>query len=190
METSEILFKRVLIPLILIMLTPIATALGSKLSTGNWKNWFLSTSKWLWIILISIFILWLFIALIYHRKKYLRELDKPSAGFFSVPLSGWRTMGKLPYKDVIWDIQVPTELSPSQTDPSDVEVKTPPRCQKCQTEIEEKRNFWGGFIWTCVRCGFKKRNKDSYYTESDRAEKIAKREFEIKREEFLKLKKE
>lgn len=120
--------------------------------------------------------------------KHLRELDKPSAGFYSIPLHGWTIIGKLPYKNVIWDILIPAELQPSQSSASDIEIGTPPRCPKCQTEIEEKRSFWKGFIWICVRCGFRKRNKDSYYSEADRAEKIAKREFEIKLEEFLKSK--
>jgi len=35
-------------------------------------------------------------------------------------------------------------------------VETPPRCPKCETELEETRSFWGGYIWKCVNCGFKK----------------------------------
>lgn len=105
-----------------------------------------------------------------------------------VPPYGWNKIGEFPYKDVIWEIQAPNEYSwrgsYSDIEPEDIEVKTPPRCPQCKTELEEKRKFWGGYKWECVSCGFTKRNSESWYIEKDRAEKIAKRQFEIKVNEF------
>jgi ribosomal protein L37AE/L43A len=63
--------------------------------------------------------------------------------------------------------------------PHDLDIDTPPRCPKCETEIEQTRSFWGGYVWKCVKCGFQKRNRESYYREGERAEKIARREFEM-----------
>lgn len=47
--------------------------------------------------------------------------------------------------------------------------------------------FWG-YIWDCVECGFKRRNRDSYYIEYKRAEKRAKRYYEDRKEELQKIK--
>ena len=33
--------------------------------------------------------------------------------------------------------------------------------------------------WKCVKCGFKKRNSESYYREGERVKKIARRDFEM-----------
>ena len=87
------------------------------------------------------------------------------------------------YAGVIWIVRAPKpselDLEPPEITASDLELETPPRCPKCETEIEQSRSFWGGYVWKCVKCGFHKRNSDSYYREEERARKIAKRHWEV-----------
>lgn len=96
---------------------------------------------------------------------------------------------ELSYVDVIWQIQTHGQ-SPilgfdlRKVNPSTIEANTPPRCPKCKTELEEESSFWGGYVWRCVQCGYKKRNRKNFYTESDRATRIAKREWEKHLEEL------
>ena len=87
-------------------------------------------------------------------------------------------VGGVDYKGVKWDIRAP---APSNYDtqseyekrlPDIIDVKTPPKCPNCGVELEEKKSRIYGYIWKCVGCGFSKRNKDSFYTESKRAERI------------------
>jgi ribosomal protein L37AE/L43A len=101
----------------------------------------------------------------------------------SIPYGDWMDVGRLNYAGVIWIVRAPKppwhQLDAEPISVDDLELQTPPRCPKCETEIEQTQSFWGGYIWKCVRCGFKKRNSESYYREEERAKKIARREFEI-----------
>lgn len=117
-------------------------------------------------------------------RKRLKELNKgPSVGVARIPVYGISKLAEFEYCNVKWDICYPNSspygLGPAvRIIPEDITVRIPPRCPKCGTELEESNNFWGGFTWKCVRCGFSKRNKDDQYIESDRAERIAKRLYE------------
>jgi len=93
---------------------------------------------------------------------------------------GWVTIGKIDYNGLVWRIIIPApaEKSFNPIPLSSIEVEIPPRCPNCETEIEELSNHSGRVVWRCVRCGFKKRNRDGYFTEKHRAEKIARRELE------------
>jgi hypothetical protein len=80
------------------------------------------------------------------------------------------SLGKFEYSDVIWNVQVPAPDLPyskeyylSKISPSSISVKRRPRCPKCETELEEEHSFWGGYVWKCVYCKFKKRKKNSFY---------------------------
>jgi ribosomal protein L37AE/L43A len=59
-----------------------------------------------------------------------------------------------------------------------IDVKVPQKCPKCGVELEENLNQFYQFVWSCIVCGFSKKNKDSFYTESRRAKKIYKRDLE------------
>lgn len=89
------------------------------------------------------------------------------------------------YNDVYWVVRGPqqntyeTKQDYENRIVNSIEVKVPPKCPICGVELEQSKSWIFGYIWRCIDCGFKKRNKDSYYTEAKRAEKIYKRDLEV-----------
>ena len=185
MKAVNLLLDRIIVPILLAFLIPIVTGIGSKASTGNWLEWFVSVPSPVWITLVVIITLWILVIAIRYRIKHLRKESNPLISIISVPYGNWRDVGKFTYADVIWIVRAPAppwyELDPKPITPDDLDIDTPPRCPKCETEIEQTHSFWGGYIWKCVKCGFKKRNSESYYREEERVKKIAKREWEIQK---------
>ena len=99
------------------------------------------------------------------------------------PRWGYTTVGTLNYKGVVWKTRIPSlapweDLTPARARASRVDIETPPRCPKCDTELEEQETFVGKYRWTCLRCGFSTKNDMSYYHESVRAETLAQSEWE------------
>jgi len=183
MKAVNLLLDKIVVPILLAFLIPVVTSIGSKISTGNWSEWFATIPSQVWITLVIIFALWILVIAIRYRTRHLRKESQSTISIISVPYGGWRNIGKLKYADVIWIVRAPAppwyELSPEPITPHDLDIDTPPRCSKCETEIEQSQSFWGGYVWKCVKCGFQKRNRESYYKEEERAKKIARREFEM-----------
>ncbi len=187
MEINQKLWD--IIKLVITALLPtIITVIGSQITTGDWRVWFsyvpfaiipLAT----WQILFLFFFIFIIIIFIYKRIKYLKNIDSPIAiGFPSAPF-GWISLGTLEYRGVTWRVTAPKDEPWGNYSISRIEVETPPRCSKCGTEIEQSHSFWGGYIWKCVGCNFEQRNRDSYYDEGRRAGKIARNEFEKRKDE-------
>jgi ribosomal protein L37AE/L43A len=189
MKIIQFLLDKIVAPLVVALLTPIIIGVASKINTGDWIKWFGLIPKTFWIIFGIVIVLWVIIIAIRNRVKQLQELDAgPGVFVVSIPTSEWVIIGKLNYAGVVWRVRAPAlatreSFNSSRISPSSIEVETPPRCPKCGTELEESRSFWGGYIWKCVGCGFQKRNRDSYYREKDRVEKIARREWEKQKHE-------
>jgi hypothetical protein len=84
-------------------------------------------------------------------------------------------VGEVNHAGVRWDIVAPKQSNyEHQTEyeqrlPNIADVNNPPKCPKCGVELEETKIFIFGKHWKCVGCGFGKWNNDSYYTESKRA---------------------
>jgi hypothetical protein len=84
----------------------------------------------------------------------------------------------IPYQGVTWDIVSPAR-HPRET-PADYarrlpmigEARIPPKCAKCGVELEEKEGWIYGYVWRCIACGFSRRNRDKFFIEAGRAEKI------------------
>jgi len=191
MKIIQFLLDRIVVPLVVGLLTPIIIGIASKINTGDWTKLFGLIPKTLWIIFGVVIFLWVIIIAIHNRVKQLQELDVgPRVDYVtSTPLFGWVTIGKLNYAGVVWRVRAPAlpvpweSFNSSRISPSSIEIEIPPRCPKCETELEESHSFWRRYIWKCVRCGFQKRNRDSYYREEDRVEKIARREWEKQKHE-------
>lgn len=183
MKAVNLLLDKIIIPILLAFLIPVVTSIGSRASTGNWLEWFATIPSQVWITLAIIFALWILVSIIRRRMKHLHKEGHSPISIISVPNGGWRNIGKLEYADVIWIVRAPAppwyELNPEPITSHDLDIDTPPRCPKCETEIEQTQSFWGGYIWKCVNCGFQKRNRESYYKEEERAKKIAGRKFEM-----------
>ena len=87
--------------------------------------------------------------------------------------SRWQKIGEVKHAGILWDVEAPGLWRGSEL-PSLIDVALAPRCHDCKTELEETRRVWGSYLWKCIRCRFRKSNKDSYYTEQERARKLAK----------------
>ena len=181
------LLDKVGYPLLVALMTPFAFSVISKARTRGWSKWYTYIPMSWWMVLALGVPGLIVFAITRKRRKRLEELNAgPPIRIVSMPLFGWVTIGRLTYADVVWLVRAhaPNPIADldrrEQVDACTIEVETPPRCPDCETEIEESHSFWGGYVWKCVGCGFKKRSRDSYYDEEERAEKIARRQFEKK----------
>lgn len=184
MSNSEKSFlKELVLPIFLAILTPAATALGSKVAGGNWSDWFRVVPRWTWIAGGGVLIAWVVILLIRRRLSSLHSRRSPGIMVFRTPQFGWKRVGTHQYAGVVWIVQMPADApwGPAPFERrgiEDFDVATPPRCPKCGTEIEEKPRFWGGYLWCCVGCGFRKKNGESFYSEYDRVLRLVQRNIE------------
>jgi len=113
------------------------------------------------------------LAVVITQKDKIRQI--------ATPLPAPPTLQKIDavaYQGVSWDIVAPTR-HPRETPedytrrlPAIGEARIPPKCPKCGVQLEEKKGLVFGYVWRCVSCGFKKKSKDTFYTEGGRAEKI------------------
>lgn len=184
----ESLLENLIYPLLVLVLSPMAVALGSTIVTGNWREWFGLIPKGVWGLLLLGVFAWGAAILVRKRLKQIRKSDVgPLVGF--LPRWGWIAIGEQEYAGVIWEVRVPKpdpyfsayfSKGVPRISPSEIDIATPPRCPNCGTELEQSRSFFIGYVWKCVRCGFKKRNRDSFFGEAERVERIARREWEVR----------
>lgn len=144
---------------------------GNLPTTSNLENIPLLDIVGNFAIIIVIIILGVF-GLVYglRHKKY--------GGYFtsdSKTYENYITIATIDHSDVKWEIGIPF---PGCSNKSQLRIKFPPRCPECKTELGQEKSKVGGYIWKCVRCNFKKRNKKSYWNERDGVEKIARRLWE------------
>lgn len=179
----DFLFNNVIGPIVVAIIPTIIASVSFKVSTGHWIEWIRDISPKTWLLLATLWIFWISFIMVRRRILRLRELNASSSlsGIW-VPVYGWMEIGEMGYSGVLWKVKVhaasPWELNPSIPSPESIEIKTPPLCPKCGTELEQRHGFFGGYRWTCVGCNFNKKNKDSYYREAERARKLAKRKYE------------
>lgn len=172
---------RTLPPLIIILILSIF----SQIVSDNWAEWFSNIPDYFWIIITLIIIGWIIYSAVQKRLNAMENEGGRFGGLFipSAPIFGWVIIGKEKYADVLWNVRLPSSaveghIDSSDSSPENIDIALPPRCPKCETEIEESPKFLGGFLWRCVACDFQTGNKDSYTIESNRVRKIAKRKFE------------
>jgi ribosomal protein L37AE/L43A len=167
-KSASWLFDKVIAPLLVIVLAPAATALGSLVLTGNWTLWFRQYPIPIAVATTGLLIV---AAILLARRR------EPTPTSYLMMVGGggyrWQKIGNIEHAGVLWEVGAPGLWRRSEL-PSLIDVALPPRCPACKTELEETRLMWGFHLWKCIRCGFRKRSKESYYTEQERARKIAK----------------
>lgn len=175
-------FKDSLKQLIITALSPVAVAIGSKIATGSWFEWFEFLPLWVWFFILALIFC---LPILYKRYKVVKVYGTSKAWSISVPPYGWDELTRIPYDDVVWVVQRDgrgpdaRRLFPrNDPRPSEIRIATPARCPKCVTELKEKRRFFGGFLRYCIKCGFKKRSQESFYDTSKNVELLARREIE------------
>jgi len=188
MKIARWFLDNILAPVVVLVLWALV-AFGSEMITGDWTEWFRLMPKPVWLVLVLVIIAWVVIIVVRKRLKRLKESDAgPIIGVLPRHLYGWISLPEHDYAGVKWKVWLPSpgpfsSRKVSDVSPSSIEVAIPPRCPDCETELEQSRSFWGGYVWRCVACGFKRKNPDSYYREAERVEKIARRAWEKMQEE-------
>ena len=180
MKFLKDLVRKVILAIIMNLLSPVVIIITSKVKTGNWLELYKNPV----VIILSIILLIWFIASLIYRGVDLKK-NRNSSFFIpiEIPLYGWRPIAEITYRNVRWIIQYPVNSINERNIQTDkIEAKTTAICPNCKLELEEKENFFGRFKWTCISCGFSKTNKDSMFDESERAARLAKREFEKEKE--------
>lgn len=177
MPKLEDLLNNFLYPLLVAFFMPLATILGSQLTTGDYTKWINQIPFLGKVVFIVVIILWLGIILI---RKRLKVIEPSGVGAFSVSRWGYEDIGAIDFGGVKWRVIAPLPPPPSlhrgpDLTPSRIRISTPPRCPVCETKIEESKSFWGGYVWNCPSCDFKKRSWRSYHRVEDSVEKIAQR---------------
>jgi ribosomal protein L37AE/L43A len=183
MKTVDFLLGKFVAPFAVAVLTPAGISVVSKLRTGDWLKLFGRVPTAVWIAGVALLVAWYTVVAIRKRLKRLRDARGPFGFVVSTPIWGWLQVGKLEHAGVCWIIRAAspppwTPCEPHQISPASLEVETPPRCPRCETELEGSERFWGGHLWKCIDCGFERKNSDSYYLESERAERMARRHWE------------
>jgi hypothetical protein len=156
----------------------IISSLSSKLFTNNWFMFFEFIPIEIWLILLFSFIIYIIIKMFLKSRKY----KKPASSFEVLPLRDWQELYQKIQYDVIWVIRkqqgdVFDIYLGDQTDPEDLNIKIPPYCPKCNTELEEKKTILGSYLWFCVKCDFSKKSKMSFYIIADAVRKIEQSEY-------------
>jgi hypothetical protein len=124
-----------------------------------------------WYLYVILFVV-LLILIITQKDKIKQIASAPPAP------PALHKIDAVAYQGVTWDIVAPARhplekaADYARRLPAVGEAKIPPKCPKCGVELEEKKGLIFGHIWKCVACDFKKRNRDSCFTEAVRVEKI------------------
>lgn len=134
-------------------------------------------------IVIFLFVIVFTVDFCYERCKRINELNRKSKSrLFDIdPNYSWSTFKKSGYFGVLWEFRtLPSNISINSSksveliDNSKFDVKPRPLCPKCKNELSESRSFFGGYNWKCLKCNFKKRNKNNFKIEAVNIENIIK----------------
>lgn len=158
-------FKNLVLKLLFLLLAPSITTIGLRLAQFDWFNF-----PYIWLLIpISLIVIGIIIIIIRFR-----QIKSGYVGGLVFGVHDYPTKYEYDYEGVIWRIGI-RDIAMSA---SDVEVKIPPRCPNCKTELEQSKSFWGGRKWKCPRGDFMKKSKKSFFELSESIEKIVRRDWE------------
>lgn len=173
----------ILAPVIVGIIVNAITAVLSKISTGNWLEFFFAIPKIFWLLFVVFISLWFALIIIRKQQTKIEIMNRKEDGLkreFKIVekhyKNGWNSFligTEYPYNGVLWKIYRNTANRWNCELFAEL-----PKCPRCKTELEQKANFLGAYVWRCPNNDFKKRNKDNFYTERDRVLAIAHREIE------------
>lgn len=182
---KEILPKKLWVPILLAILLPSAASLGSHITKGDWSLWLKAAYIGLmeapilvwWVLGIACFV-WAIILLVRWRLYEMRRGDLVRA----IVLYPTEVIFSRRYAGAYWNVEVPTwqAYGTPKLRVEDYEVSKTARCEKCKTELEEEKAFWGGYRWSCIRCGRTIKSKIEQCRVADRLRRIVRSEVEEK----------
>jgi len=160
-------YKILIYPLVIVFLTPIATAFGSYLLNGSWLLYFTLVPDYLYIICVVLIIGWS----IYLIRKGKESWSDGLLVLNSNPF-GYSKVGTSINFGMEWDISVPKSgtVRPFEGTKTwydypikDFIIVDPPKCMDCKVEIEISPNFWGTYVYNCFACNKKIKDKKPEY---------------------------
>ncbi|MCM1986283.1 hypothetical protein [Methanococcoides seepicolus] len=166
-------------PIIVLFIVSIAFSAGTDTTNGVLFSYLEKVPSIYYMLIIAFGILWIVGIFIYKR----RQTQKKGIGLIPTghPIHGWKILGNIEYKDVLWTMRIPNRtpwsIGKEPLDLDDIDIKIPPICPKCNTELNQKDNVFGLYNWNCPhpKCSYKKRwNFSSWYSERETVKKIAK----------------
>ena len=167
-------------PLLTAVSAWVITAIISKIKFGDFIELFKLIPAYVWIIFLILIIFWL---LVINRNRRSQHANKPKshpAVYVGASSSETPYMFTLIHFDIKWKIH--GWILRDGILPENIEAITPPRCPKCQTEIDEKALLLGGYSWNCPNCSFKKWSRSSFNVLRNSVSKVARRKVEIELE--------
>lgn len=173
--------KRILKHLIAPLFVGIILLFISKIETGHWWYYLASIPFSAWLLLLVVILL----IVIFQLLKKGRKINAAFGVTEILPFGGWTESKHILLFDVWWTTQYPTPhpstlLTMEGVDVEELNIKIPPLCPKCKTELNEKKVFLNKYLWSCVKCNFRKKSNRSYYSLSDDVLKIWKSELRNK----------
>jgi hypothetical protein len=191
-KVTEIVFSRIISPIIVLIISPIVLSIVSYVKTGDIKSYFLQINTWVYITFFSIITIWILLALAYQRKLAINQKNhKFVSPIFFIPTGGYVEIGKYRYAGLDWIIRHPrinayeevTEKNMwNYVQPNSVDIALNARCPNCGTELEEKHLFFKGVKLSCPREDFKTISKESMYEMTSKIEKLVRRDIELKKQ--------
>lgn len=184
----EIGLSKIVAPIIVLIIGPGIVSFVSKVQTDDWTAYFSEISPPTKVIFVSIIAGWIVIIFIRNRLVTLRAKNAYTGPhILTIPAYGYIEIAEAEVFGLKWRIKTPAppplwfrgmEISLETVHPNEIKIDHPPRCPKCGTELSEKVIFWGKYLVECIGCGFKKKNRESFYSMSDKVERIIRREVE------------
>jgi hypothetical protein len=131
---------------------------------------------WTWYVAGAALVIGLTIYFLIKRAGFVGKKNKKMPmPFLYKPPGGWKEVGYEEHFKVLWQVRFPNDsFSRSFDTPSPeqhikkLNIYHSPYCPKCITEVDEKYDFfgnflWGRYVWSCVNCNYKVRSKLKFH---------------------------
>jgi ribosomal protein L37AE/L43A len=160
-------------------------SLISYINTGDWIIYLKIIPLWAWILMFCSFIVLVIIYFFVKRIKVISDLNNINSPVIVIkkPPGGWEDICYENYQGVLWNVRKPVNTfrrdwtSNSKLDLNEIDIQVPPICPNCKSDLTQKYSLIKGYLWHCVGCSFRKRNKMSFNVAASNVKKVVKGKF-------------
>ncbi len=193
-KVTEIVFSRIISPIIVLVISPVVLSFVSYSKTGDIKSYFLQLDAWVYFTFFGVIAVWIILASFYRRNLAIMKRNQRTAPpIFFIPSGGYVEICRYKYSGLEWIIRHPRintydEVNEKNMwkyiEPNAIDISTDALCPNCGTELEEKHLFFGGVRLTCPRKDFKIKSNKTMYEMASKVEKLAKKDVELKKQKM------